>query len=161
VQVAKATPLVVAALLLVVLLLQWLKPYPMPESSQVLQPDLPQISHLLSTDTLSLIQQRNIWTRNREPLMSESSVTADGDAAVNPSGQGADSVVETQEIWRLLGVSHEGREPLVVIDNGRTIDTYRLGETLPDGGEIVNIMPFGVELLKAGERNSVYLFGRQ
>ena len=159
--ITRLVTIAATGLVLLFLLWQLSKPYPMPEPREILPPQLPQVSHLVAADVFARIRQRNIWAPNREALLTRTEL-AEQRAVEAAASEGAltDSGA-VYEPWRLLGVSREGAESLVVIDDGRGIKTYRLGETLPDGSEIVNIMPFGVELAKAGERNSAYLFGRQ
>lgn len=150
------------AIVALLILRQFLQPYPMPASQVISPPALPDFSDGLGYDVLAAINEHNIWDEKRESLQPELS-GEEADAATGGAA-GAKGGVEAPPAdvsWRLVGVSQEGMQQLAVIDSQQGMRSYQVGENLPDGATITRIMPFGIQIKRLGEDEKVYLFGKQ
>ena len=152
------------ALTLILLLWQWSQPYPMPDSQNVIPPELPVAPSHDNAGLLERLIKHNLWDKNRGLLGAGAETNTSKDSKASKQQQAdAEKARKAEQYadWRLMGVSVEGGKQLAVISAGDEITTYQSGEQLPDGTKIIQVMPYGVRVIKLGKEQSVYLFGKK
>ena len=155
----------VTALLIIVLgtalAWRWMYPYPEPVAKRLLPPILQPIEEQARRDYLADMLEHNVWRISGGQTGDGSDLSPDGNKSSTADDQQSNKSDAGSKSWRLLGVSQYSIKPVVIIDDGLGVRTYQLGDELPDGSKISKIMPFGIQVLKSGENEKIYLFGKK
>lgn len=141
--------LLAASVVMVLLVWRGLQPYPMPVAQSLIPPDLPVHAKEKSEGALSILMSRNLWDKNRGQLLGKNEVSELADKA---------KLEATDSLWRLVGITQKGQQPLALVSSGSEIKTYQSGELLPDGATIIKIDSNAIQIMESGNENSVYLF---
>ncbi len=140
---------------------RWMYPYPEPVAKRLLPPILPSIEEQAPRDYLANILEHNVWRISRGQVGDGTDLSPDGNKSPTAGDQQSNKSSVGSQSWRLVGVSQYSIKPVVIIDDGVDVRTYQLGDELPDGSQISKIMPFGIQVLKSGENEKIYLFGKK
>lgn len=140
-----------------ILLWKWSQPYSTPDVSSIPPPELPVVSSINGNGLLAEILSHNLWDKERGLL----SVKDDQQTAQSANEQPSDAQLPAgNQLWTLLGVSNNKRSFAVIQMDGQ-IKKYYLGEQLPDGAKLIQIMPYGINIERLGKDEHVYLFGKK
>ena len=131
-------------------------PYEMPESKNLLPPS---VSNLPTEDSgawLDAMLTNNLWDKARGKLVVGNDSKSNNADGGNTFGQ-EDSITS----WQLLGVSNFGKEQFALIRNGDNVKKVKVGQQLPDGSTLNEMLPFGIKINRLGKDESFYLFGKK
>lgn len=119
------------------------------QKKSMLPPAMPEIKPNKNNYLESLLA-RNLWARGGDEVEKESLALAAHHA--NAESQEAHQ-------WELKGIGSLLADELVaVIALGDEVKTYRKGDGLPDGAELIAVDVHSITTEKSGEKARVYLF---
>lgn len=144
-----------AALVLVV---KFVRPYPLPEAQTVLPPQSPAIPRQADEDLLLRMRRNNIWDPEREELVEATS--EDAPDAVEAATEAELAAAQVSSEWRLVAVSLAGDASQAVVKSEQGTSVYQVGDELPDGARVTGIGSTGITVERSGIEESVYLFGK-
>jgi len=139
--------LVVSALLAIDLF----SPYSPKPSKPVSLPNTPQLLNVAGAGYLRRMTERNLWDEKRGRLQDDAA-TIEVDDADQPA---------VDLSWVLHAVVERAGQRLAVVGSATGVVSQAVGEHVPDGGKIVAIHPYGIEVLESGKVINVFLFGKQ
>jgi len=109
---------------------------------------------------LAAILEYNLWEEGRTPLR----VTNNSAEADRSAGEIAAIGLEQDEnasLLKLTGISRGDGEVFAVIESSAGTERYTLGEVLPDGSRLEEILEYGVRISESGSDERLYLFGKK
>ncbi len=145
------------AFTIAILLWKWSQPYSTPDVPNITPPDLPVVSSINGNSLLAELLSHNLWDKKRGLL----NIKDDQQTAQSGNEQPLEAALPgSNQLWALLGVSNNKRSFAVIQIDGQ-IKKYYLGEQLPDGAKLIQIMPYGINIERLGKDEHVYLFGKK
>lgn len=153
----KTTAIIAFLLLGLSLVWQWSHPYSVP-AAQGVKPSAIPLPATRQDGALAYILEHNIWDKDRNKL--ESRLRADGSIGTREESAINAAAAEDDHSWQLLGVSQQGPTPIAIVETVTGIENYEVGDELPNGDRINEIMAFGIQISRLGEDENIYLFGK-
>jgi hypothetical protein len=143
----------------VVTLVRLILPYGISESKNVLPVVYSAGGSASAEPHLATILEYNLWEEGRAPLRVTNN-RAGADQSASEAAAIALALDEKASRLRLTGISRGEGEVFAVIESSASTERYTLGEMLPDGSRLEEILEYGVRISKSGSNERLYLFGK-
>jgi len=154
---ANSAWVLVAGLMVLLLGVKLFLPYPIPEANKILLPVLPQQEEVEDSQLIEKMLVNNLWDRGRGIL--DSSVSTEDNEVINELLKSANKNDYAQ--WQLVGVSFDGERRFAIVQIGTEVKSLKQGEQLPNGAEVAEVLPYGIQTTRLGKNEKFYLFGKK